>query len=129
MRGDGRDDGRLDVLANAVRQTTQQLRSDQHDTIAQYVDRAADQLEKFSANIRDKEIDELLLEQAEAHRGIDVAAKQGYFGTSPDEDADLPLETVRAAFHAASARCAGTVAGPDADVSPHVTKIESSSLP
>lgn len=50
----------LSVIAGAVRQTTQQLRNDQHDGLAQYVDRAADQLERFSNAIREKDIDELL---------------------------------------------------------------------
>jgi hypothetical protein len=50
----------LSVIAGAVRQSTQQLRSDQHEALAQYVDRAADQLERFSNAIRDKDIEELL---------------------------------------------------------------------
>src|SRR5205085_7248006 len=50
----------LSVIAGAVRQSTQQLRSDQHEVLAQYVDRAADQLERFSNAIRDKDIEELL---------------------------------------------------------------------
>ena len=56
----GRATEGLDVLASAVRQTTQQLRSDQHDTIAEYVDRAAEQLEKFSASIRNKDVNDLM---------------------------------------------------------------------
>jgi hypothetical protein len=50
----------LDVIAQAVRQTTQQLRNDQHDTIAQYADRAAEQLERFSSSVRDKDLNALL---------------------------------------------------------------------
>jgi hypothetical protein len=50
----------LSVIAGAVRQSTEQLRRDQHDGLAQYVDRAADQLEHFSNAIRDKDVDELL---------------------------------------------------------------------
>jgi hypothetical protein len=52
--------GVVDVLANAVRHTTDQLRHDRHDTIARYVDRAAEQLEHFSGTLRDKEIGELM---------------------------------------------------------------------
>ena len=52
--------GVVDVLAHAVRQTTDQLRHDQHDTIARYVDRAAEQLERFSGTIRNKDIGELV---------------------------------------------------------------------
>jgi hypothetical protein len=50
----------LSVIAGAVRQTTQQLRNDQHDGLAQYVDRAADQLDRFSNAIRQKDVDQLL---------------------------------------------------------------------
>jgi hypothetical protein len=50
----------LSVIAGAVRQTTQQLRNEHHDGLAQYVGRAADQLERFSNAIRDKDVDELL---------------------------------------------------------------------
>jgi len=52
----------LSVLANAVRQTTQTLRNDHHDALASYADRAADQLERFSNAIRDKDIEQLLRE-------------------------------------------------------------------
>src|SRR3954464_9970283 len=50
----------LSVMANAVRQTTQTLRNDHHESLAQYVDRAADQLERFSNVIRDKDMDQML---------------------------------------------------------------------
>jgi hypothetical protein len=58
----------LSVIAGAVRQTTQQLRNDQHETLAQYVDRAADQLERFSNTIRNKDVDELLREARQLAR-------------------------------------------------------------
>src|SRR5437868_12072733 len=41
-------------VAQAVRQSTQQLRDQQHDTIAQYVDQAAAQLERFSNALKEK---------------------------------------------------------------------------
>jgi hypothetical protein len=47
-------------VAQAVRQSTQQLREQQHDTIAQYVDQAAAQLERFSNTLREKNVSELL---------------------------------------------------------------------
>ena len=50
----------LDSVAQAVRQTTQQLRSEQHETVAQYIDQAADQLERFSSRMRDKDVSEIL---------------------------------------------------------------------
>jgi len=52
--------GVVDVLAHAVRQTTDQLRTEQHDTIARYVDQAAEQLERFAGSIRNKDIGELM---------------------------------------------------------------------
>jgi hypothetical protein len=50
----------LSTIASAVRHTTEQLRNDQHESLAQYVDRAADQLERFSTAIREKDVDQLL---------------------------------------------------------------------
>lgn len=47
-------------IAQAVRQSTQQLRDQQHDTIAQYVEKAADQLERFSAQLRNRDITDLM---------------------------------------------------------------------
>lgn len=47
-------------VVQAVRQSTQQLRDQQHDTIAQYVDQAAAQLERFSKTLKEKNISELL---------------------------------------------------------------------
>jgi hypothetical protein len=47
-------------VAQAVRQTTQHLRAQQHDTIARYVDQAADQLERVSERLRQKDVGELL---------------------------------------------------------------------
>src|SRR3954464_4242087 len=50
----------LGSVAQAVRQSTQQLRDQKHDTIAGYVEQAADQIEKFSQRLRDKDVGELL---------------------------------------------------------------------
>lgn len=47
-------------VAQAVRQTTQQLRDNRHDTIARYVDEAANQLERVSNQLRNKDIGELM---------------------------------------------------------------------
>ena len=65
----GRATEGLAALAQAARQTTQQLRSDQHDTVAQYIDRAAEQLERISHAIQQKDANELLRDaQAFARR-------------------------------------------------------------
>jgi hypothetical protein len=47
-------------VAQAVRQTTQQLREQRHETIARYVDEAANQLERVSQRLREKDIGELM---------------------------------------------------------------------
>jgi hypothetical protein len=47
-------------IAQAVRQSTQHLRDNQHDTIAQYVEQAANQLEQFSTRLQQKDVSELL---------------------------------------------------------------------
>jgi hypothetical protein len=56
----GRATDGLSALSQAARQTTQQLRSTQHETIADYIDRAAQQLDRFTERIRNKDVDELL---------------------------------------------------------------------
>ena len=50
----------LGSLAHAVRQSTQPLRDNQQDTVAQYVERAADQIEQFSVRLRERDVSELL---------------------------------------------------------------------
>ena len=50
----------LGSFAQAVRQTTGKLREEQQDTVAQYVEKAADQIERLSNSLRDKDVSELL---------------------------------------------------------------------
>ena len=50
----------IGTVAQAVRQASQQLRTQQHDTIANYIDQAANQLEQFSTRLRDKDVGELV---------------------------------------------------------------------
>jgi ElaB/YqjD/DUF883 family membrane-anchored ribosome-binding protein len=50
----------IGTVAQAVRQASQQLRTQQHDAIANYIDQAANQLERFSASLRDKDVGELV---------------------------------------------------------------------
>jgi hypothetical protein len=49
----------LGSVAQAVRQSTQQLRDQQHETIAQYVEQAADQLERFATRLKDQNVGDL----------------------------------------------------------------------
>ena len=47
-------------VAQAVRQSTQQLRDNQHETIAQYVEKAVDQVERFAVRMKEKDANELV---------------------------------------------------------------------
>lgn len=50
----------LGSVASAVRQTTQTLRDQKHDTVAGYVEQAADQIERLSERLKNKDVSELL---------------------------------------------------------------------
>jgi hypothetical protein len=50
----------LGSVAQAVRDTTQHLRAQQHDTVARYAEQAADQIERFSQRLKEKDVSELL---------------------------------------------------------------------
>ena len=50
----------LGTVASAVRESTQSLRNQQHDVAARYVEQAADQIERISTRLREKDVVELL---------------------------------------------------------------------
>jgi len=50
----------LGSVIHAVRQTTGQLRSDKHDTIAGYIDQAADQIDRWSQRLREKDVNDIV---------------------------------------------------------------------
>lgn len=50
----------LGSLANAVRKTSQPLRENNQDTIARYVEQAADQIERVSTRLRERDVSELM---------------------------------------------------------------------
>ena len=58
----------LGSVAQAVRQSTQQLRESKHETIAEYVEKAADQLERFSGRLKDRNIADLAREAQDLAR-------------------------------------------------------------
>ena len=58
----------LGSVAQAVRQSGQQLRDQQHDTIAQYIEQAADQLERFTTRLKDRNVGDLAREAQELAR-------------------------------------------------------------
>jgi hypothetical protein len=43
-------------VASAVRQSTQKLRDERHETIAQYVEQAATELDRFASNLKNKDV-------------------------------------------------------------------------
>jgi hypothetical protein len=47
-------------VTKALRQSTQQLRNEQHETIAKYVDQAADQIDRWCDQVRNKDVSELM---------------------------------------------------------------------
>ena len=47
------------TVAHVVRETTTRLRNEQHESIAEYVDRGAEQLERFSEYLKNKDAAEL----------------------------------------------------------------------
>lgn len=58
----------LGSVAQAVRQSGRQLRDQQHDTIAQYIEQAADQLERFTTRLKDRNIGDLAREAQDLAR-------------------------------------------------------------
>ena len=52
----------LGSVADAVRQSTRQLRDQQFDTVAQVVERAADQIERLTTHLRERDLNELVAE-------------------------------------------------------------------
>jgi len=50
----------LGSVAHAVRQSTQHLRENKHEAIAQYVDKAADQIERLSNELKNRDVGELV---------------------------------------------------------------------
>jgi hypothetical protein len=56
----GRVTDGLSSLAQAVRQSTNSLRENQQAAVAEYVDRAAGHIERLSARLRDRDVNELV---------------------------------------------------------------------
>jgi hypothetical protein len=49
----------IGTIARAVRKTTQDLRDQRHETLAEYVERAADQLERLSSGLKNRDVGDL----------------------------------------------------------------------
>jgi ElaB/YqjD/DUF883 family membrane-anchored ribosome-binding protein len=50
----------LGSVAQAVRQSTQPLREQKYDTLARYIEQGADQLEKLSRQIKEKNVEQIV---------------------------------------------------------------------
>ncbi len=50
----------IGTVAQAVRQSTQHLRDNHQETIARYAEQAADQLERFSNGLRNRDVGEIV---------------------------------------------------------------------
>lgn len=50
----------LGNVVHAVRGTSQKLREEKHDTVARYVEQAANQIERFSNGLRQKDVGDLM---------------------------------------------------------------------
>ena len=50
----------LGSIASAVRQSSRPLRDNQQDMIAEYVEKAADQIERFSTSLRERDVNDLV---------------------------------------------------------------------
>ncbi|MEO5894080.1 MAG: hypothetical protein ABIS06_00085 [Vicinamibacterales bacterium] len=58
----------LGSVADAVRGTTEQLRNNQHDKVAQFAEQAAQQIDRLSERLRNKDVTELLDDAQELAR-------------------------------------------------------------
>ncbi len=58
----------IGTMARAFRRTTQELREQQHDTLAGYIDGAADQLERLSSGLKNKDMGDLFRDAQEIAR-------------------------------------------------------------
>ncbi len=90
----------LGTVASAVRESTQNLRSQQHDVAARYVEQAADQIERMSARLREKDVTDLLRDAQQLARRrpalfVGTAFALGLMGarflksSAPDGDEDM----------------------------------------
>jgi len=87
----------LGGVAQAVRKTTQALRDEQHGTLAGYVEQAADQIERLSRNLKQKDVGELVSDAQRLARrqpalfvgsafAIGLLGARFFKSSSPDRD-------------------------------------------
>ena len=98
----------MGTIAQAVRRTTAELRETKHETMAEYVEQAAVRLERWSEQLKHKDIGELLREAQNLARRQPVA----FVGRRSPSDS-LGRGSSRAGRHArwctaAACRCSGS---------------------
>jgi hypothetical protein len=111
----------LGSVTQAVRSSSQRLRDEKHETIASYVDQAADQIDTWSRRIKDKDLDELVTDvQRLARRQpavfISSAFALGLIGarflkSSPPENDLGDDKSYRARYGAGTRRSAASAGG------------------
>ena len=77
---------RMTPVQTALRETGQQLRKQGQEPVAEYADKAADQVERFSGYLRESDVDEIMDEVRNFARSrpalfLGGAAALGFFGT------------------------------------------------
>ena len=77
---------RLSPIKTALQETGQQLRNQNQGSVAEYADKAADQVERFSGYLRESDVDEIIDEVRNFARSrpalfLGGAAALGFFGT------------------------------------------------
>ena len=118
----------LGSVAQAVRQSTQQLRDQHQDTVASYVEQAAEQLERLSHTLKQKDIGELFEDAQRLARRqpalfIGSAFAIGllgarFFKSSAPEEGQIPRRSFgEDAYRAQSGDPYGTGAAPGVDIS------------
>jgi hypothetical protein len=89
----------LGSVAQAVRQSTQQLRDQRHETVASYVEQAADQIERLSRRLKEKDVGELVEDAQRLARrqpalfvgsafALGLVGARFFKSTSPNSDDD-----------------------------------------
>ena len=58
----------IGTVARAMRNTTEELRGQRHETLAEYVERAADQLDRLSSGLKNKDVGDLFREAQQLAR-------------------------------------------------------------
>jgi hypothetical protein len=120
----------LGSVAQAVRHSGQQLRDQQHETIAQYIEQAADQLERFSRRLKDRNVGDLAREAQDLARRrpalfIGSAFALGLLGArflkSSSDDGDSRRMTGRGTAYGGGAIRDGDYTGWTPEVPPPTT--------